>query len=412
MVMRARRGSLYIAVLGVSAVVTALSLGAIMAVRVQSAAESALADSIGARYNAEAGVEALAYTLDGNTSWRSRPQGTWMNAMALDRGSFTLDVIDPVDGNFANRPCDPVLVRSRGVHGAATHILEVELKPTGDPIGALVAAVAVAGNVKVESDCTFNLNGAILSSNATLLNNGAVIGKGQALLALGLGTYSHGVSLLSLPKSMPPDTTQALYTGLGTTLPSVTTINRKVLGPGVNTVGGAANDEGIYVLNSSSDVTISASRIYGTLVINAPGRTVTITGPVHIASTRPEYPALIVNANLVLKANKLTPLEESFSGINFNPPGMPFEGVTDSNITGSYPTELRGLVHCLGEVTINENTLIRGALICEATGSNALVAGNAEVVYDTNLVSDPPMGYYTSERLKIKPGTWRQVVAP
>jgi hypothetical protein len=177
-------------------------------------------------------------------------------------------------------------------------------------------------------------------------------------------------------------------------------------------VGGGANAEGIYVLNSSSDITISASRIHGTLVINAPGRTVTINGPVHISPARPDYPSLIVNARLVLQADKSLTLSEAAQAVNFNPEGMPYAGATNATTTDSYPTELRGLVHCRDEVTLQNNTLIRGCLITESTGSNALQASDAEVVYDASLLTTPPMGYITSELLKIKPGTWRQVVLP
>ena len=91
---------------------------------------------------------------------------------------------------------------------------------------------------------------------------------------------------------------------------------------------------------------------------------------------------------------------------NLNPPGSPFEGVSDSDTSDDYPNEIRGLVHTTREQTTLKNTsIIRGGLICEG---RLTFGGNVRVIFDTSLPDDPPMGYVGSGQ--VLPGRWGRKV--
>ncbi len=408
-----RRGSIYLAVLGVSIIVTALGVGGLLAARIRGATYGATADSLQARQNAETGVNLLANYMAGNAAWRSRAPGVWMNAVPLTRGTCTVQVSDPIDGSLSNNPFDPVLIRVTGARGRARYTLEFTAKPGGAPISALGSALCANGTVKISLGRTVNVNGASIVSNSLIRNDGTIKGSAESLLILGSGSATKGNTILAAGKSMPDSGVIAQYVSMATSITPTGTIDKKMLGPGVNTVGGATSATGVYVMNASGDVTIKNSRIYGTLIVNCPGKTLTIETDVLMQSARPDYPTLIVNGSLTLKAKTSSPLQESAAGVNFNPPGMPYLGSTDSDKLDTYPSELQGLIHCTEEFKMQSATLIRGAFICESKNSTAAADfDDVEIVWDPGLYNNPPLGYTTTSSLKVVPGSWKQIVQP
>src|SRR6266536_158156 len=125
---------------------------------------------------------------------------------------------------------------------------------------------------------------------------------------------------------------------------------------------GAANPDGLYVINTSSDILIRNIRLNGTLVVNAPGRKVTIDQAVLMQPARADYPVLIINGNAVFQFNSAgSPLSESQLGVNFNPPAVPYNGSSNTTTTDLFPSEIQGLVHLIGTVTLTNPATIRGA---------------------------------------------------
>lgn len=408
-----RRGSIYLAVLGVSIIVTALGVGGILAARVRGAADAATADSLQARQNAETGVNLLANYMAGNAGWRSRAPGVWMNAVALTRGTYSVQVTDPADGSLSNNPFDPILVRVTGAKGRARYVLEFNAKPGGNPISALGAALCANGTVKVSVGKTVNANGAGIVSNSLVRNDGLIKGSAESLLILGSGSATKGNTILAAAKGMPDSGVIAQYMAIATPITASTTIDKKLLGPGVNTVGGGTSVEGVYVMNVNGDVKIQNTRIYGTLIVNCPGKTVTLETDVLVQSARPDYPALIINGSLVIKAKTSSPLSESAQNVNFNPAGMPYLGVTNSTKTDTYPSEVQGLVHCTEEFFMKDGSLVRGGVICESkNGTAAADIDNVEIVWDPALYNSPPLGYTATSGMKVVQGSWKQIVQP
>lgn len=393
-----------------------MGLGAMLAVRMRGAADELTAQALQARINAEAGLDTFANFISGSTNWRSKGAGVWFSDTPFGKGSFSVQVSDPVDGDLANRTTDPVLLRVTGVRGAATHIAEVRLAPVGRPIGALAQAITANGRIMVMGGKTLNVNGAAIASNTAIRLDGNLYGSGQSLLNSGGGSATGGMTTLTLAtlKTMPSSGVQALYTGLATPITgSATKIDKQLLCPTVNTMGGGVNAAGVYVLNASGDVSIKNMRLYGTLIINAPGKKVNIGPSVFMQTARADYPVLIVNGEVNIDNDRTKTLDESAVGFSLNPAGAPYLGITNTTQTDSYPSEIRGLVHVKEQITLHDNALIRGALISESTDlTDAIHAESAEVVWDPGLFNAPPVGYTGSTQLMIVPGSWKQIVLP
>ena len=298
-----------------------------------SRSKNASADAAEARLYAEAGLDTAADYLSKNpTTWRTaKPQGVWSANVPFAHGSFTIAGADPIDANFANRPYDPLVLTCTGTKGTATHIASVTLKAQGTPIAALAMAVHTAGQFRVNSG-TLTATGAPISTNGTLRADGTVTGSAQCTLSIGSGTVTGGITLLAPNKPMPPAGIKAMYQALATTISPGSSIDRKILAPGLNNTvaGGPTNADGVYYISTTNDTTISNCRINGTLIVDCPGKTVTISGAMFMAPARTDYPVLIVNGKLVLQTSGGT-LSEATLTTNFNPTGAPYQGTTDSD---------------------------------------------------------------------------------
>jgi hypothetical protein len=409
-----RRGGVYVFVLATALIVTIMGLASMAVWRVQGASANAAVDSAQARLYAEAGLDYAANYLSNDSSWRTnRAQGNWWANNPFGRGAFTVSAADPLDGDFANRPYDPLVLTCTGRKGNAVHIATVTLNAQGTPIAALAMAAHTAGQLRLNSGTT-TATGAPISTNGNLRLDGNLTGSAQCSTRSGSGSATGGVTLLAPNKPMPPAGIFAMYQGLATTIAPGTTMSNKVLAPGVNTVGGSVNSDGVYYISTGGvGLTISNCRINGTLVINASGATVTISGTNFMSPARPDYPVLIVNGQLTIQTTG-APLSEATQGTNFNPSGAPYQGVTDTDTSDSYPGEIQGLVHSNDRTQILGSTIIRGCLICESNdGSQALYIDNTpQLIYDPALYSAPPMGYTTSVQMKLAPGGWKQSVLP
>jgi hypothetical protein len=91
---------------------------------------------------------------------------------------------------------------------------------------------------------------------------------------------------------------------------------------------------------------------------------------------------------------------------------VPYNGVTNTSTADTYPSEIRGLVHVTGTVTLSNGGVIRGAVLCEsaATGDAVDIPDDREIFYDPTLFTAPPRWYTSSVPMKVVPQSWIQVV--
>jgi hypothetical protein len=406
---RARRGSIYLHVLASSLLVAILGLGSLAAVRVQMRSARLSRDCAQARACAASAVEVGLVLIKQNTTWRSTwPNGVWLQDKSLGGGLFTLQGVDPGDSVLSDSTYEPVVLTGTGTKGAARHKTQVTLVPVIKPLALLNTCLHSSTTVVVSLGKRITMVGAPLSANGQLTNNGTVDGSAEASNITGSGTIT-GTSTAGAPaKPMPPASVITDYANKATTVAYSGDIDKAVLAPGCNPWG-STDPNGLYVLDTGGKaLTIKNTRIYGTLIIKAPNKTVTLDEAMFCQNYNSQFPVLLVDGNLIIKCTSAsTMLSESTNAKNYNPTGAPYEGVTDTDTSDTYPNEIRGLIHVTGSLSLQQTARIVGTVVC-----NGIVTcdGTNTIVYDSSVVTCPPNGYTYVDGMAISPGSWKQVV--
>ncbi len=403
------RGSVYLHVLVSSLLITIIGLGAMSAVRLQTRFARLARQSAQARNGAVSAVELGLVLVRQDSAWRtSRPNGVWLLNRPLGDGTFTLTGVDPADNDLSDSVYESLVLTGTGTVGPARHKAQVTLVPVVEPLAALNMCLHGADLITVRDSKRITVVGAPLSSNGMLVNNGTVDGSVEVQSINPVGTT--GPRTVPAPaKPLPDATVLTRYASKATPLPFTGDIDKHVLGPGCNPWSGATDPNGLYLLDTGgSAVTIRNTRVYGTLVIRAPHKTVTLDSAVFLQNYRSDFPTLIVEGNLVINcAGVDTPLSESVQAKNYNPTGAPYDSVCDDDATDTYPNEIRGLVHVQGTLILQGTSRIVGAVLCHGA---ITIDGVIMLVHEPSLYTSPPDGYTFVDRMRISPNSWQQVV--
>ncbi len=402
-------GSIYLHVLASSLLITVLGLGALAAVRLQMRSTRLARDSAEARACAVSAIEVGMLLIRQNPNWRTAwPDGVWWNNKELGAGQFTLEGTDPGDGVLSDSVYEPLILTGVGTRGSATHMAQVTLVPNIKPLAALGTCLCASGLVNVNVGKRITAVGACLATNGQLNNDSTIDGSVEAQSVNHPGTVTGTLTVPGTFRPMPSATVFADYISKATAVPYAATIEKVVLAPGCNPLG-PTDPNGLYIIDTGGgDFTLRNSRIYGTLIIRAAGRTVTVDEAVLMRNYRSDFPVLLVEGNLIIRPNSVVgSLSESACLTNFNPVGAPYGGATDSDMTDQYPDEIRGLVHVKGSLRLQQTARIVGVVICEGT---VTCEDTNTIVYDAGLSANPPMGYTYVDGMKVSPGSWQQVV--
>lgn len=396
----AARGGIYVAVLAIGMLVSILGISGLIAARASGREVEYTRDTEEAEQLSQAALELGRLAIDGNATWRKTlSNGAWSSSLALGRGRLAWRVVDETDGDLANNESDPVRLYGQGVCGGSVRVTSVLLTARRVPLPALGMALHTEGQLHVRSGQVLTALNATASTNTTLRNDGTITGNAEALTSTGTGTVTGTTTLLAPAKAFPDSSVVTLYTNRGTAISPGTSISGQLLSPAANPWG-SPHPDGVYVINTASNLTIANSRIVGTLVINCPGKLVTIQNSVLIQPARADYPALIINGNADFRySSASSTLSEAAAGRNFNPAGTPYLGASDTDLTDTYPNEIQGLVHVTGTLVTTSTPRIRGlALVQSSATLDAVdVSGTVEIIYDPNLYTNPPDGYCTRE---------------
>lgn len=121
---------MYVAVLGVSVSVVVIGLSALMLLRVERRVTLDSADLAQARLHALSAIEMGFFWISDDPDWRTnRADGVWVTDQTIGGGTFTLEVIDPEDGNLRTAPNNLLLLTGAGAQGDARFKLEVTIVP-------------------------------------------------------------------------------------------------------------------------------------------------------------------------------------------------------------------------------------------------------------------------------------------
>jgi hypothetical protein len=399
----------YVHVLASSLLLTILGLGSLGAVRLELRSARLLHDGAAARTCAVSALELGLRQTCQNPNWRTAwPNGTWLSDKELGAGRLTLQGVDPTDGVLADSVRDPLVLTGIGTCGLARHQVQVIMVPVIESLEALNACLCASGQIKTNGGKRLTALGAPVCTNGQLDNDGVIDGNAEGQSIDHTGTVTGVCTIPGTIRPMPAATVLTDYAGKATSIPYAATIEKVVLTPGCNPLG-PTDPNGLYLIDAASgNLTLRKSRIHGTLIIRGPGRTITIENAVFLQNYRADFPALLVEGNLVIKCDSATtPLSEPACATNFNPVGAPYEGATDTDQADSYPNEIRGLVHVKGSLKLQQTARFVGAVICE--GNVSCEEANT-IVHDAGLYTSPPAGYTCVDGMKVSPGSWKQVV--
>lgn len=423
---RARRGSVYIFVLGAAIVLLIIGLSVITVARLSARTTTAAGDVAEAEILAEDAVELALAAIATNSTWRTDfASGTETSQKPLDNGTVSFKLVDEVDGDLANNPRDPVRVYGYGRFHDALRLysLLVSAKATGYPV---FKTPAHAGDSVDGHDTIFAAGGPFSSNNQWTAKAGSIVNGDIQGTSVQLDGQVNGMAtILAAPLSLPPSSLFDRYKAQATDIAFSSIpgriIGRTVLSPAANPYG-AANAKGIYhiLVPNKGTLTIWQSRLVATLLVTLSDEaTLATSGPFLMEPPRPDYPALLVRASTTRATVSLggssSPLSEASCVVNFNPPGTPYpwpNGTSDTNLLGTYPAEFHGLLHVVGTgftTTIGGNFTGRGTIITE--GKMYLGTG-ARLTVDLGLYDNPPQGYETLIQMVPSSGTWRREVLP
>jgi len=408
-----RRGSMYVVVLGASTAIAVIGLAALTSLRINRHSMELTSDFADARLYARSAIEIGMFRIKEDPNWRTTypllPDDVWELDQPIGSGTYTLKGVDPDDADFTNNDTDPLVLTGIGMQGEARCMLQVTLVAKTAPLSCLEVSLQAGADAVFEDPSTV-WGEQIISANNVIQALGActIYPNCEAVNgfvgAVQPGSATSGIT----PREMPdPLTVFEYYIANGTQItPPDYRIDKHLISPASNPFGPTTNPQGIYVINCwGADLTITKSRIVGTLVILNPGPNSEIKPSVHWEAALQNFPALLVEGGIRMDVGS-DPLTES-SAINFNPPGTPYEGVEDGDLDDSYEAIITGLVYVSDSLQMVNTSVIEGALV---VGGTSRTTGTLTLIYSQRYLTDHPPGFGKQLGMDVSPGTWRQVV--
>jgi hypothetical protein len=448
-----RRGITYIMVLGTTMLVAVITLGALQSVRSQTRMSRMIGDASSAADLASSAISHGQLLIKNNSLWRLfYASGSWSSEQSLGGGFFQWKVVDASTGSsvlhegvLPKDDFNPVRIYGKGRIGNVVHTMSVEINFSKKPYDAVRSAIHAQGNVSINSGDSFNVVGGPFSTAGSFTNAIPFNGNVEALSISGSGTIS-GIQTTNAPtKTVPPDNVFDYYRSIATTIPWTTAyfplsggkylIKTNILTPTMSQfVTPVTNPNGVYYVSvpgGLGKLQIDWVRINGTILFDVQGSGTTILFGGHILWTpiRPDYPmSLIRNASTVeLDAQGMHGAlteggnNNGAGNANYNPPGFPYNSVTDTDTSDSYESRLFGLTHVIGGVGGTPTatvifTQLRTTGCVIVPGAVTYPGGSATPIdatltWDSSYATNPPYGYYTVE-MTPTPGSWRQELAP
>lgn len=420
---RRPRGSAYLLVIAITMLVTVITFGILMTTRITSRAAAAENDWEEAGTIAFSACEQAVSVINAQaaanpTGWRSAYTNRQLAVtQSFGRGTMAWALKDEIDGNLADDYSQPVRVYGIGKVNNATRVYSVQLFFSGTALDVL--------RTSLHSDSTLTAGGTLngggpVSTNSSLAGSGTINASVEAALNGSTCAITGSSTIPAATKPMPlpgvfnwyfNKATPIAWTALGTG-----TISPGLLGPSNNPYG-TTNSDGLYSIQvpSGGTLQIQSSRIRGTLVISCLGSAnVNFVGPILWEPNRADYPLCIISGSgvTVKFTGSTTWLNESSIGVNVNPSSTPFEGTSDTNTSGQFPPQYRGLIHVIGSsntVSLTGNFYLKGCLVADCPVTTATTT---TVVPDPNLLTQPPQGYVVGDKMIMVPGTWRWDTLP
>ncbi|TSA40295.1 hypothetical protein D4Q85_00045, partial [bacterium] len=365
------RGTIYLIVLATMVLCGVIASAGLIVSGVAADRVRDTAKATRARVLAQSGIELASATMKQNMTWRtSVPVGGVLSTSTLDGGTITLTLADKGDGQLANSSDDSITVTSEAQIGSARKLDQATFVPNTAPAPMLAYGLMTGGTLALGATSNIWSNATIAANDVTLSASTITAPVVAATTASGstyAGTVQTGQTLPAIPTAA---TIIAEYVAMGTSINvgnGTITIDRIILSPTSNPLGGGTNAKGVYVIDCAGNtVTIKRSRINATLVLRNPGNGSRVMNSVCWDPATTGYPSLIVEGSLDIGTAGID-LSEATEGTNFNPSGSPYARSSNATMIDTYPSEFTGLIYVSGKLTIT-GTVATAAPIISAGG--------------------------------------------
>ncbi|XZE51849.1 hypothetical protein SH139x_003515 [Planctomycetaceae bacterium SH139] len=410
--MRGRRGSLYIAVLMTTVIVSVATLAGLIVFDVRTSTTADGIDAWRARSIADSAIAAALAELNADPDWQTNYQhGVPTQPASWMEGQFrymltnqAADLENLGDGQFT--------LTAFGSSGRANAAKQITLAAKMTPVESLDKAIYVSNDLEV--------NGGSLGSIST---------DGKLRVQDEITSGADRIFAEEIQQTGEPDPLGGTatsnwydyYVNNGTEIPRSVLPRERLLG--LITVGhrlenivlsanhnpfGAANPNGIYYIRGDGlYVDIRDCRISATLVLLDVGWFSSLRGNLHMAPHNPDLPALMVDGAINHRALAGT-LSEAALGVNFNPAHTPYRGQADTTLTGEYPSRIEGIVYTDRNYVVHAGSSmpISGKLI---VGGSLTVNSPLVVINSSPFLTQAPPGFQRIDGIEAKPGTYRSV---
>lgn len=392
-----RGGSTYFIVMAVAAVAS-IAAFATLAVSSASRRQSQLEahfneTNISLRSSLDWAMESLKSDHQWRTTFAAYTSPDSAVSVAAGDSQFKWYLVDPVDGNLANEPSDPVQVFAIGESGDCRRQASAILLPAGRPLDVLRAPVHATGNV-VLSDSMIFANGPLSCDGTVYGNSHTIFGSLEYRNKTAVDRIHYSSLAYTTSKKMPSELVFSVYESIATKvdydqlaipnkLENQVVSNANSPGPGTD-----QNVHGVYLIDVPASTTfqIKNTKITGTLLIrlNGTNAKLEIADGVHWNPQRADFPSLIVQC-----------VTDSGNSINIKSEGHflnPFDGTeTVAHLSGVFHIiRPAGATSATRLATTN---VFRGAfLIC----GNVNLREASLFSADPGLITQPPIGYQTA----------------
>lgn len=271
---RDERGSILLAVLGVTLLTTSIAIAVGYRTAIAVRAANRLADAVAASSHARAGLEAALHLVGDEPGWRTdRGEGVWIDTDALG-SRITVSARDAVDGSIAVDPAilstdaDPVRLRARVRRGEVIRTVEADGIPQPHP--ALACAAVGVSEVRLLGG---RVEGRVWSAG-TILHDGVtelvgdVLASPGELVAATLADDDTAILRVSDPATLPgPDLGFFRDAGEEIPLPASRILSGVVFSSTSNPLG-AISPHGLYWIDADGgDVILTEVCVLGTLAV-------------------------------------------------------------------------------------------------------------------------------------------------
>ncbi|NUQ67691.1 MAG: hypothetical protein HUU18_05370 [Phycisphaerales bacterium] len=407
---RSCRGTAYVLVLACSALIAVVGVAGVLAARVLRTSLHSHTDAAKARVGAQSAIESTLMEAANTIGWRTSAAAGPITTTPPNMQRLSVVASDPVDADLINSIQDPVDLVASAAAGETNQMASLRLTPTQTPMSCMNYGIIANGNI-VFDGTQILLRQPVHSNGAISALGGSVIGADVSATGLITGiTYQGSIAPLSPSVPVPNSSVVASYAKRGVKINynsiAGAAIDKVLISPLANPYGASTSASGIYEIDcSNKPLTIKDSRIVGTLVITRCTLLV-IEKNISWEPASPELPALVSDSPVEYKFDA-TDLSESAQNRNFNPPGTPYRGLTNSTQTDRMASVLRGVYFTSGNVNLSGGKpTFEGRLI--VGGTLNIKASPVRVRRD---IAETPMeGFIDHGPFLITPGTLRRAV--